>query len=147
MGVYRRQNFAESIVLNGVIGRTSRRLANDAGEGRSRAPPLDISNSCTLAAISASHILGPQRPRNGVSNMSREDRRDDTWLSDAQLAKCARADADPFPSPIPTQIVSNGEWMPMPQTREQQRVEARTKEHADRAAKKPGMSRRKFLAD
>jgi len=43
---------------DGVIGRTSRRLANDAGEGQSRAPPLDISDACTLAAISASHILG-----------------------------------------------------------------------------------------
>ena len=79
--------------------------------------------------------------------MSREDRRDDTWLSDAQLAKCARADAaEPFHSPIPTQIVSNGEYMPMPQTEEQKRVEARTKELADRAAKKLGISRRAFLA-
>src|SRR2546425_2214776 len=78
--------------------------------------------------------------------MSRDDLRDDTWLSDAQLAKCARADAADFSSPIPTQIVSNGEWMPMPQTREQQRVEARTNELADGAARKLGMSRRKFLA-
>src|SRR3989454_5282950 len=79
--------------------------------------------------------------------MSREDRRDDTWLSDAQLAKCARADAaEPFHSPIPTQIVSNGEYMPMHQTEEQKRVEARTKELADRAAKKLGISRRAFLA-
>jgi len=79
--------------------------------------------------------------------MSREDRRDDTWLSDAQLAKCARADAaEPFHSPIPTQIVSNGEYMPMPQTEEQKRVEARTKELADHAAKKLGISRRAFLA-
>jgi uncharacterized protein len=70
----------------------------------------------------------------------------ETWLSDAQLAKCTRADLDPFPSPIPTQIVSNGEWMPMPQTHEQQRVEARTNELADGAAKKLGMSRRKFMA-
>ncbi len=78
--------------------------------------------------------------------MSHEDLRDETWLSDEQLAKCARADADPFPSPIPTQIVSNGEWMPMPQTQDQQRVEARTKELADAAAKKLGISRRAFLA-
>jgi len=79
--------------------------------------------------------------------MSREDRKVDTWLSDAQLAKCARADAaEPFRSPIPTQIVSNGEYMPMPQTLEQKRVEARTKELADRAAKKLGITRRAFLA-
>jgi len=79
--------------------------------------------------------------------MSGEDRRDDTWLSDAQLARCARADeAEPFQSPIPVQLVSNGEYMPIAQTKEQQRVEARTKELADGAAKKLGMSRRKFLA-
>jgi len=78
--------------------------------------------------------------------MSREDPKVDTWLSDAQLAKCARADTDPFPSPIPTQIVSNGEWLPMPQTEEQQRIEVRTNELAAAAAKKLGMSRRKFMA-
>jgi len=79
--------------------------------------------------------------------MSREDRRDDTWLSDEQLARCARADeAEAFRSPIPAQLVSNGEYMPIRQTQEQKRVEARTKELAAGAAKKLGMSRRKFLA-
>jgi hypothetical protein len=79
--------------------------------------------------------------------MSRDDRMDDTWLSDAQLAKCARADeAEPFQSPVPVQIVSNGEYLPIPQTEEQKRVEARTKELADGAAKKLGISRRRFLA-
>jgi len=78
--------------------------------------------------------------------MSREDPRIETWLTDEQLAKCTRADTDPFPSPIPTQIVSNGEWMPMPQTQEQRRVEARTHELADEASKKLGISRRAFLA-
>jgi hypothetical protein len=79
--------------------------------------------------------------------MSRDDGGDDTWLSAEQLAKCSRADAaEPFHSPIPTQIVSNGEWMPMPQTPEQQRVEARIKELAETASKKLGISRRKFLA-
>ena len=46
--------------------------------------------------------------------MSDDGLREDTWLTDAQLAKCARADTELFPSPIPTQLVSNGEWMPMP---------------------------------
>jgi len=78
--------------------------------------------------------------------MSHDDLREDTWLSDAQLARCARADvAEPF-SPIPTQLVSNGEYMPIPQTQEQQRVEARTTQLADGAAKKLGISRRAFLA-
>jgi uncharacterized protein len=79
--------------------------------------------------------------------MSHDDHlKGETWLSDEQLAKCTRADLDPFPTPIPTQIVSNGEWMPMPQTEQQQRIEARTNELADGAAKKLGMSRRKFMA-
>jgi len=74
-------------------------------------------------------------------------RENDAWLSDEQLAKCAPADdPDVFPSPIPTQMVSNGEYMPCPQTEKQKRVEARIKELADRASKKLGISRRKFLA-
>ena len=78
--------------------------------------------------------------------MSDDAVRQDSWLTDAQLAKCARADTERFPSPIPTQLVSNGEWMPMPQTEQQQRIEARTNELADTAAKKLGMSRRQFMA-
>src|SRR5262249_55822181 len=78
--------------------------------------------------------------------MSDDAVRQDSWLTDAQLAKCTRADTELFPSPIPTQLVSNGEWMPMPQTEQQQRIEARTNELADTAAKKLGMSRRQFMA-
>src|SRR5262249_20897813 len=54
--------------------------------------------------------------------------------------------ADTFGSPVPTRMVSNGEYMPYPQTEKQKRVEARIQELADSAAKKLGMSRRKFLA-
>ena len=69
-------------------------------------------------------------------------------LSEEQIAKCARADEaeGPFRSPIPTRQVSNGEYMPILQTGEQQRVEARIQELADYASKKLGISRRKFLA-
>ncbi len=74
-------------------------------------------------------------------------REEDVWLSENQLAQCARADeADTLHSPIPTQMVSNGEYMPFPQTEKQKRVEARIQELADSASKKLGMSRRKFLA-
>src|SRR5229473_2097465 len=73
---------------------------------------------------------------------------DHTLLSDEQLAKCTRAydaeDAD-CPSPIPTRVVSNGEYMPPPQSTNQKKVEARLKELADTAAKKLGISRRNFL--
>jgi predicted TIM-barrel fold metal-dependent hydrolase len=74
-------------------------------------------------------------------------REEDAWLSDEQLAQCAPADlADVNRMPIPTQIVSNGEYMPARQTDKQQRVEARTLELAAGAAKKLGVSRRQFLA-
>lgn len=77
----------------------------------------------------------------------RGDREADVWLSDEQLAKLSRADeADDLHSPIPTRMVSNGEHMPVPQTDEQKRVEVRIKALAERASKKLGMTRRKFLA-
>src|SRR6516165_9789686 len=68
-------------------------------------------------------------------------------LDDEQVAKCRRADVvDQFPSPVPTRMISNGEYMPVPQTDGQKRVEARMGELADVASKKLGMSRRQFLA-
>src|SRR5262249_28328787 len=73
---------------------------------------------------------------------------DHTLLSEEQLAKCTRAyDAeDPdFVSPVPTRVISNGEYMPPPQSENQKKVEARLKELADGAAKKLGISRRRFL--
>jgi len=42
-------------------------------------------------------------------------------------------------------MVSNGEYIPFPQTERQKRVEARINELADSASKKLGMTRRKFL--
>ena len=72
---------------------------------------------------------------------------EDHGLLDAeQIAKCARAEeADSFPGPVPTRIVSNGEYMPVPQTDRQKSVEGRIQELADTASKKLGISRRKFL--
>ncbi len=68
-------------------------------------------------------------------------------LDDDQVEQCARADAaDPLRSPIPTRMVSNGEYMPIPQTEDQRKVEARVKELAEQGAKKLGMDRRSFLA-
>jgi hypothetical protein len=68
-------------------------------------------------------------------------------LDDDQVAQCARADvAEPHPSPMPTRMVSNGEYMPIPQTAHQRRVEARLDELAETASKKLGISRRQFLA-
>ena len=61
------------------------------------------------------------------------------------LAELAPADEAAFHSPVPTQIVSNGEFTPLPQTAEQRKVEARIKELADSNGRKLGMDRRQFL--
>ena len=47
--------------------------------------------------------------------------------------------------PLPTQVVSNEEFYPLPQTVEQQQVESRLVELADRSAKQLGVTRRDFL--
>src|ERR1700682_4256081 len=74
---------------------------------------------------------------------------DKPWMSSEELAKCSRAydvDSEDFCSPIPTQNVSNGEYLPKPQSEKQKQVEARIKELGDDASKKLGVSRRDFLA-
>ena len=64
-------------------------------------------------------------------------REEDSWLSEAQLARLVRAEeADTLGSPVPTQVVSNGEYFPMPQTLQQKQVEARVAELAGEAAKR-----------
>jgi hypothetical protein len=77
----------------------------------------------------------------------RGDRETGTWFSDEQLAQLTRADeVEELHLPVPTQMISNGEHMPDPQTDDQRRVEARIKELADTASKKLGISRRAFFA-
>jgi hypothetical protein len=67
-------------------------------------------------------------------------------LDEEQVAKCDRADiAEPLRSPVPTRMISNGEYMPVPQTDKQKQVEARMTELADEASRKLGISRRQFL--
>lgn len=57
-----------------------------------------------------------------------------------------KTDPDPDPRlPIPQQIISNGEYLPVPQTRMQKHVEVLANEMADERAKKLGVSRRDFL--
>ena len=80
-------------------------------------------------------------------NESGREWEEDHGLLDAeQVAKCSRADvAEPFRSPIPTRMISNGEYMPVPQTDKQKRVEARIEELSADASKKLGVDRRQFL--
>jgi uncharacterized protein len=68
------------------------------------------------------------------------------YLSDEDLKNTLPAESATFASPIPTQVVSNGEFTPMPQTEDQKRVEARIKHLADELGARHGMNRRQFLA-
>jgi hypothetical protein len=66
------------------------------------------------------------------------------FLSDRELGELEPAE-NAFPSPVPTQIVSNGEFNPLPQTPQQRQVEARIKELADTHGPRQGLDRRRFL--
>jgi predicted TIM-barrel fold metal-dependent hydrolase len=68
------------------------------------------------------------------------------YLSEEELRRTAPAEVAAFNGPVPTQIVSNGEYNPLPQTQEQRRVEARVVALADDLAGKHGLTRRGFLA-
>src|SRR5262245_31710136 len=71
---------------------------------------------------------------------------DDVLLDAHQVAQWLRAEVpEPFPSRVPTRMISNGEYMPAPQTPNQKRVEARLGEIADEASRKLGITRRQFL--
>jgi hypothetical protein len=67
------------------------------------------------------------------------------WFDKSDLKQLRRAYEKDWETPIPTQQVSNGEYMPVPQTKQQKEVEARIKDKADKMAKKLGVSRRDFL--
>ncbi|HVQ76184.1 MAG TPA: amidohydrolase family protein [Candidatus Binatia bacterium] len=68
------------------------------------------------------------------------------YLSDEEFKRTAPAETASFRGPVPTQIVSNGEFNPLPQTREQRRVEQRVKDLAGSLAPRHGVGRRAFLA-
>ena len=67
-------------------------------------------------------------------------------MSEEEYKQCDPADEVAFRSPVPTQIVSNGEYNPLPQTADQAKVEGLIKEMSDYQAKRHGMDRRSFLA-
>src|SRR5258708_38246133 len=68
-----------------------------------------------------------------------------TWLSEREQRLVAGAEAASAAMPIPTQIVSNGEYLPPPQSATQKKGEARINELADVDGKHLGFSRRQFL--
>src|SRR5205807_7738965 len=67
-----------------------------------------------------------------------------TYFSEREFAQVEPAE-NAFRSPIPTQVISNGEFNPPAQTSQQKQVEARIKELADTYGAKLGMDRRRFL--
>jgi len=67
-------------------------------------------------------------------------------MTEREFDECLPADEAAFRSPIPTQVVLNGEYNPLPQTDSQKKVEFLIKEIADRESKRHNTSRRTFLA-
>ena len=68
-----------------------------------------------------------------------------SWLSEREQRLVAGAETASAATPIPTQIVSNGEYLPPPQSETQKRVERRIFELADENGKRLGLSRRQFM--
>jgi predicted TIM-barrel fold metal-dependent hydrolase len=68
-----------------------------------------------------------------------------TFLSERELNELTAPDNSAFPSPVPLQMVSNGEFNPLPQTEQQRKVEGRLKELADQHGPRLGLDRRRFL--
>ena len=66
-------------------------------------------------------------------------------LTDEERARLAPAEVAAADTPIPTQIVSSDEFVPIPQTRSQREVEARLTRLADELAGRQGISRRQFF--
>src|SRR5260370_4482676 len=67
------------------------------------------------------------------------------WLTERDQRLVAGAEAASAATPVPTQIVSNGEYLPPSQSATQKKVEARINELADLNAKRLGLNRRQFM--
>ena len=67
------------------------------------------------------------------------------FLSDDMISGLLGAEEASFPSPVPTQIVSSDEYLPVPQTPQQREVEARLIAMTDDLAPRQGLSRRRFF--
>lgn len=67
------------------------------------------------------------------------------WLDDRQIGEVTSLDGGQDGWPVPTQMVSNGEFLPVAQTQDQKRVERELGLLATRRSRELGMSRRDFL--
>ena len=68
------------------------------------------------------------------------------FLSDDELAHTTGAETHLLRSPVPTAIVSNGEFDPTPQSTQQRQVEVAITAAVERCGKRLGVDRRRFLA-
>src|SRR5205823_5846290 len=68
-----------------------------------------------------------------------------SWLSEREQRLVAGAETASAATPIPTQIVSNGEYLPPPQSETQKRLERRILELSDVNGKRLGFNRRQFM--
>ena len=66
-------------------------------------------------------------------------------LSDEERARLVPAELAASPTPVPTQVVSSDEFLPIPQTERQKRVEARMNALGDEYGRKNGLPRRRFF--
>ena len=69
------------------------------------------------------------------------------FLTDDERDALFPAEMLPHTTPIPTQIVSNDEYIPAPQSEQQKEVEARLLDMGDQLGKKQGLDRRAVLPD
>jgi hypothetical protein len=67
------------------------------------------------------------------------------FLTTTELTQL-RSAAQAYPWPFPTQVISNGEFMPAPQNACQREVEGRMKQLCDELSARYGLDRRTFLA-
>ena len=66
-------------------------------------------------------------------------------LSSEELARLRPAETHAFPGPVPTQIVSSEEYLPLPQSAPQREVEARLRALGDELGRRQGLTRRAFF--
>ena len=67
------------------------------------------------------------------------------FLDRNELARTEGAENTAFRTPVPTRVVSNGEFTPIAQTEQQKKVEARIRELVDPYGARQGLDRRRFL--
>jgi hypothetical protein len=67
------------------------------------------------------------------------------WLTEQDAKSLTSAEGLKLRSPIPTQMISNGEFMPLPQTREQGEVERRLEASAAENASRLGITPAEYL--